>query len=124
MKHSKQELDAILDKVTHDIRDEQLDNSVIEASAGRVWAMISQQAAQNSSSQTSYSEGINTMNTNNADQIRGCEDFQSLMPAYIDGKLSTARKLLLEDHSNECIPCRQELARSFGHCVHQPLLRP
>ena len=50
------------------------------------------------------------MNTNNnTEQIHGCDDFQSLIPAYLDGKLSTARTLLLEDHSNECIPCRQEL---------------
>jgi len=44
-----------------------------------------------------------------AEHIHGCDDFRSLMPAYLEGKLSTPRKLLLEDHSNECIPCRQEL---------------
>jgi ferric-dicitrate binding protein FerR (iron transport regulator) len=50
------------------------------------------------------------MNANNdTEHIHGCADFQSLIPAYLDGKLSTARTLLLEDHSNECIPCRQEL---------------
>ncbi len=56
------------------------------------------------------------MNTNNAEQIRGCGDFQSLIPDYINGNLSPARTMLLEDHSNECIPCRQELKaqRSFA----------
>ena len=55
-------------------------------------------------------EGLNTMNpSNNTEQIRGCSDFQSLIPYYLDGKLSAARRLLLEDHSNECIPCRQEM---------------
>lgn len=107
MKHNKQELDAIIDKATHDIRDEQIDASVIDMAAARVWARISQ-AAEISSSETSYLEGINTMN-DHTEHIHGCGDFQSLMPAYLDGKLSTARKLLLEDHSNECIPCRQEL---------------
>ncbi len=110
MKKNKQELDAILDKVTQEIRDEQIDESIVDMSAARVWAMVSQQAEQNSTTVNSNSEGINTMNpSNNSEHIHGCEDFQSLMPAYLDGKLSTARKLLLEDHSNECIPCRQEL---------------
>ncbi|MFN2500492.1 MAG: FecR domain-containing protein [Pyrinomonadaceae bacterium] len=109
MKHNKKDLDAIIDKATKAVRDEQTDPSAIDASAARVWARVSE-AAENSSAVTSQMEGINTMNTsNNAEHIRGCNDFQSLIPAYLDGKLSTARKLLLEDHSNECIPCRQEL---------------
>jgi hypothetical protein len=106
MKHSKQDLDAIIDKAAHDIRDEQIDASVIDVAAARVWARVSQ-AAESSSSDTSHMEGINTMN--HTEHIHGCDDFQSLMPAYLDGKLSSARKLLLEDHSNECIPCRREL---------------
>ena len=42
MKHSKQDLDAIIDKATHDIRDEQIDASVIDMAAARVWARVSQ----------------------------------------------------------------------------------
>src|SRR5687768_3475915 len=102
MKHNKQELDAIIDNATREIRDEQIDPSMIDQSATRVWARIS---AQTENSQT---EGINTMNT--TEHIHGCSDFQSLIPAYLDGKLSTARTLLLEDHSNECIPCRRAIA--------------
>ena len=109
MKRNKQDLDAIINDATRGIRDEQVDPSIINKSATRVWARISQQAAENSSASLNL-EGINTMNTNDtAEHIRGCDDFQSLIPAYLDGKLSTARTLLLEDHSNECIPCRQEM---------------
>jgi ferric-dicitrate binding protein FerR (iron transport regulator) len=105
MKHSKQDLDAIIDNAVRSIRDEQPDDSIIDQSAARVWAMVSQQGAENL-----HPEGIYTMNTiNNAEQIQGCEDFRSLIPAYLDGKLSPARTMLLEDHSNECIPCRREL---------------
>ncbi len=108
MKHSKEAIDAIIDKATFDIRDEYIDQSVIDQSSARVWARVSGLAIEDSSSVISYSEGINTMN-DHTEHIHGCDDFQSLMPDYIGGKLSTARKLLLEDHSNECIPCRQEL---------------
>ena len=95
MKRNKEELDAIIDKAAHDIREERIDPSIIEASAARVWARISDQA-EDLSSETLYSEGINAMNINDhTEQIRGCDDFRSLIPAYLDGKLSTARKLLL-----------------------------
>ena len=109
MKHNKRELDAIIDDATREIREEQIDPSVVNESATRVWARVSQEAA-SSSSATSNLDSLNTMNANNStEHIHGCADFQSLIPAYLDGKLSTARTLLLEDHSNECIPCRHEL---------------
>ena len=111
MKHKKQELDAIIDAATGAIRDEQIDPSIINQSASRVWARVSQQMAEETSlSADSHLGNLNTMNSDNiAEHIHGCADFQSLIPAYLDGKLSTARTLLLEDHSNECIPCRYAL---------------
>jgi hypothetical protein len=110
MKHNKKDLDAIIDGAARDIRDEQIDQSIVNQSATRVWARVSQHAADDLSSATSQLENSNTMNSNKTtEHIRGCADFQSLIPAYLDGKLTSARSLLLEDHSNECIPCRQEL---------------
>ncbi|HEX8286761.1 MAG TPA: FecR domain-containing protein [Pyrinomonadaceae bacterium] len=117
MKHNKQNLDAIIEDAASGIRDEKIDSSIIEQSAARVWARVSQQmsaenfaAAENSLSANSNLGKLNTMSTNNnTEHIQGCADFQSLIPAYLDKKLSTARTLLLEDHTNECIPCRQAL---------------
>ncbi|MBI4873994.1 MAG: FecR domain-containing protein, partial [Acidobacteria bacterium] len=38
--------------------------------------------------------------------IRGCDDFQALLPDYRAGRLSPPRKLLIEDHLHECVACR------------------
>ena len=134
MKHNKQNLDAIIDAAAREIRDEQIDESIINQSATRVWARVSGQLAEeNTSSANSNLGNLNTMNTNNtAEQISGCADFQSLIPAYLDKKLSTARTLLLEDHTNECIPCRRALkaqradaaAKTATYVVRQPARRP
>ena len=113
MKHNKQNLDAIIDAAAREIRDEQIDESIINQSAISVWARISSQMTDENFASTSATSNLgdfNTMNTNNTtERIDGCADFQSLIPAYLDGKLSTARTLLFKDHTNECIPCRRAL---------------
>lgn len=106
MKKNKQELDAIIDNAMREIREENIEISNINDSATRVWARVSQQMAE----ENSVLGNSNIMDSNNtAEHIHGCEDFQSLIPAYLDKKLSTARTLLLEDHTRECIPCNREL---------------
>lgn len=109
MKHNKQDLDRMINDATRGIRDEQIEDSMIDESAMRVWARVSGQA-ENYLSANANSGELNTMNnSNNTEQINGCADFQTLIPAYLDGKLSSARALLLKDHTNECVSCRRAL---------------
>jgi hypothetical protein len=98
---SDKELDSILDKTITRIATQPVDQEVIDAAAGRVWARV---AAETS--------GDLSAAIPEAEHIEGCADFQSLIPAYLNGTLSEARALLLVDHTHECIPCRKALKQA------------
>src|SRR5678816_3440288 len=89
MKTNREE--EILDKVTADIRNQKVDESSVSAAADRVWARVSAAA------------GETEFQLPTVERIEGCRDFQSLIPAYLAGKLSEARSLLLVDHTHECL---------------------
>ena len=82
-------MDPALEQAVTEIRDDAVDAAVIEAAAARVWARLSAAAKQA------------------ADHIRGCADFQALIPEYRAGRLPEARATLLKDHLHECVACRQ-----------------
>src|ERR1700704_686553 len=95
---SNNELNSILDKVTTEIRNETVESSVINQAGERVWARL-------------VAESGSTLQTAAlpVDRIESCRDFQSLIPAFLNGTLSEARELLLVDHTHECIPCRRAM---------------
>ncbi len=97
MKMTDRELNTIIDDVTAEARNEQLDPAVVKGASQRVWARISGEHA-------AAEIGVKPV-----EQIRSCEDFQTLIPAYLHGVLSGARTMLLEDHVRECVPCRKAL---------------
>ncbi len=97
MKTNK-ELENILDQATSEMRNEELDSVVVKQAAERVWARI---AVENTSTIATGSHASET--------IENCDDFQSLIPAYLNGDLSESRSLLLVDHTHECIPCRKAM---------------
>lgn len=104
----KKNTETILDEVTNDIRNEQVSSSVVNAAADRVWARVSAENAKPASDLKIEPVAV--------ERIESCTDFQSLIPAYLNGSLSEARSLLLVDHTHECIPCRRAMkeARSKG----------
>jgi FecR-like protein/putative zinc finger protein len=100
MKMTDRELNNIVDDMTAEIRNERLDSAIVEGAAQRVWTrMTGEQAA--------IAAGVRPV-----EQIRNCDDFQALIPAYLQGYLSSARTTLLEDHTRECVPCRKALKQS------------
>ena len=97
MKHTDRELNTILDDTTSEIRSEKLDSAIVAGAAQRVWTRLAGE-------QAAAEAGVAPV-----EHIRNCEDFRSLIPVYLQGQLSSARTMLLEDHTRECLPCRKAL---------------
>src|SRR5260370_41860557 len=95
------EVDKILDRARAGLRAEEGDEAAVTEATERVWAQLS----------TEISPAVK-MEAVPADHIEGCADFQTLIPAYLNGKLSEPRSLLLLDHTHECIPCRRALKQA------------
>ena len=92
MNHAEFEpMDPALEQAMNEIRDDTVDPEVIEAAAARVWARLAAEAAQHKA----------------GEHIRGCADFQALIPDYRAGRLPEARATLLKDHLHECVACRK-----------------
>src|SRR6266403_1417101 len=112
------ELNNILDQVTAGIRAEQVDDATVSDASERVWARMStdeearRMRANRPQNAGAPVVGAPVMGATPADRIEGCADFQTLIPAYLGGKLSEARSLLLVDHTHECIPCRKALKQA------------
>jgi hypothetical protein len=96
---SNKDLDSILDNVTAEIRNEAVESAVTAQAAERVWARLSAEAPTALRAAAPVEHLVY--------QIENCGDFQSLIPAYLNGNLSEARSLLLVDHTHECVPCRR-----------------
>ena len=102
MKLGKKSHELLLDQLTAEIRGEVIDPSVIRSASDRVWSGI----------QNAGKPGL--VEPSQVEQIKGCADFQRLMPSYLQGGLSEARGLLLEEHTRECLTCRREI-RHYLH---------
>ncbi len=93
----KPDADALLDRAASQIAGSQPTAGDAVTAAARVWDRL----ASGSAAAAAQAAEI--------DEIRGCDDYQMLIPAYLAGGLPEARKLLLEDHTRQCVPCRRAL---------------
>ena len=82
------------DRLLSTIRNEHVDENVVSEARERAWKSVTANPA--------TVEG-------SAHTIRGCEDFQALIPSYLGKKLAPARVLLFEDHVHSCVECRHAL---------------
>src|SRR5262245_43527214 len=89
----------IIDRALSEIRNTSPTDDQVQQAATRVLARL----------QAEHNKVVFLPAASASDRIRSCEDFQSLIPAYKSGSLSTSRKLLFEDHVHECVACRSAL---------------
>ncbi|HEY1950783.1 MAG TPA: zf-HC2 domain-containing protein [Bryobacteraceae bacterium] len=87
-----------LDQAIAAVRGEEASDKIVYEAAGRVFRQVFD---------ASFLHG-------DIDRIRGCADFQALLPSYLSGTLPAARALLVRDHTLECVECRRELRRAQG----------
>ena len=85
------------DRLLSKIRNESVDEKVVAQASDRVWKSIAEAAPAAVAS---------------PHILRTCDDFQSLIPAYLAKDLAPARALLFEDHMHACVACRHALERA------------
>jgi hypothetical protein len=94
----------LLDDAVAQVANEPIDSRQVEEAAARVWARLAQEGA--AAAPLASAEPATAPA---AGSLHGCEDFRSLIPAYLRGELPPARALLVEDHTRNCVPCRRAL---------------
>ncbi len=86
------------------VTSEPIDARTVETAGERVWARLASEVA------AAETPAVASVAGDNAHRILGCEGFRELMPAYFAGALAEPKRVLLEDHTRECLPCRRALA--------------
>jgi hypothetical protein len=79
-----------------EIRNERMDDQLVAQAGDRVWNSL-----------TNAPEAALSLH-----KLRGCEDFQALIPEYLGQRLPEARSLLFTDHVHGCVACRRALERA------------
>jgi hypothetical protein len=104
----------LVDRAVAAVHQDSPDAEAVRLAADRVWQRLSAEAAESTAEAVAAADEVGS--------IRGCDDYQALIPAYMAGELAPARRLLLEDHSRECVSCRRALiaARSAGTAAAAP----
>lgn len=98
-----------LDTILAGIRNEEATRAEIDVAAERVGATL----------------GFRRPAEGSTIHIESCAGFQSLIPAFLEGRLPSQTAMLLEDHTRECIPCRRALiAARTPHAVPAAAARP
>jgi hypothetical protein len=99
--------DHKFDQLLSKIRSENVDDRVVAEASDRVWNSIT----------ASPSADVSML------KLRSCEDFQTLIPGYLEKNLPEARRFLFEDHMHQCVACRHAVEQARDGEI-QPVWQP
>lgn len=104
--------EILLDEAVAGIRDEPIDPRLEQEAAQKLLSRLRPQ--------------LDARSRQTSESIRGCADYQALIPVYLAGKLPDARRILFEDHVRHCIPCRKAMreARNGKQAAARPTRGP
>jgi hypothetical protein len=88
--------EEVLDEAIAAVRNQNIDPQTLDGARQRVWERVIKGAEETRAGAVSG-------------RISTCADFQALLPGYLAGTLSEGRRLLIEDHTHECVACRRAL---------------
>ncbi|HYP13970.1 MAG TPA: FecR domain-containing protein, partial [Bryobacteraceae bacterium] len=95
MNREEQNLEAVLDQAIAAVRENDPNPADLEGARSRTWERIAQAARAEAPARVA--------------PLGSCEDFQALFPEYRAGTLPSPRRMLVEDHTHECVSCRKVL---------------
>jgi ferric-dicitrate binding protein FerR (iron transport regulator) len=98
-----------LERALAEVLSEPLDDRRVEEAAARVWGRLSAAAGSNAGAAAPLAAAAVSSGSSASSGPQGCQDFGHQVPAYLRGELTSARALLLEDHTRDCLPCRRAL---------------
>jgi hypothetical protein len=108
--------EELFDRAVAAVRDESIDPRLVETArqrvARRVAADLDLAAGADAGGLGAVAGAEGDGGTETDHRIRGCDGFRSLIPAYLAGALAEPRRILFEDHTRECVPCRRALAEA------------
>ena len=90
------------------VREESIDPRTVESTGERVWARLTHEVAAATAGDIASPLDAGAA-AGASHRILGCEGFRELMPAFLAGALAEPKRVLLEDHTRECLPCRRAL---------------
>jgi len=105
--HSHDAVDAVLDRAVRAMRDDEPDAETVRLAADRAWRRLAETARSEAGPATAATAAAGE--PAGAGPITGCAGVRELIPALVAGELPPARRLLVEDHTRECVGCRRAL---------------
>lgn len=107
----------LVDRAVGAVHEDTPDAESVRLAADRVWGNLAAEAARaEPAAEAGTDADVGVLDT--------CGDYQALLPAYMAGSLSEPRRILLEDHSRECVACRRALIAARKGETEEPAAAP